>query len=96
MRPYVSYISSLLESGVEVLIYAGDSDWASNWIGSKEWVEKLEWSGQKTFNNSPDRHVVSMKTSKDAGEIKGTGNLFFIKIYEAGHMVCSYVVLIRF
>lgn len=30
MRPYVDYIPPLLESGIKVLIYAGDADYSTH------------------------------------------------------------------
>ncbi|KAI8904851.1 Alpha/Beta hydrolase protein [Gorgonomyces haynaldii] len=87
MHPYVEYIAPLLEEGVKVLIYAGDADYICNWIGNKAWVLALEWSGQDDFNNAKDVEWVSEKTGKPAGEFRMAGNLAFLRVFEAGHMV---------
>jgi cathepsin A (carboxypeptidase C) len=87
MRPYVEYIPQLLESGIKVLIYAGDADYICNWIGNKAWTEALEWSGQEEFNEAKDIVWKSKITGKEAGELKMYGNFAFLRVYEAGHMV---------
>ncbi len=98
MRPYVEYIPELLESGIKVLIYAGDADYSTfffvfidsivcNWIGNKAWTMNLEWSGKEQFNEAEDALWVSKLTKKEAGEFRMYENFAFLRVYEAGHMV---------
>ncbi|KAJ3317249.1 hypothetical protein HDV06_001820 [Boothiomyces sp. JEL0866] len=87
MRPYVEYIPEILESGVRVLVYAGDADFICNWIGNKAWTLALEWEGSEGFNNAEDWQWKSKITGKDAGEFRMFGNFAFLRVYEAGHMV---------
>ncbi|KAJ3274035.1 hypothetical protein HDV01_003528, partial [Terramyces sp. JEL0728] len=87
MRPYVEYIPEILESGVRVLIYAGDADFICNWIGNKAWTLALEWEGSEGFNSAEDWQWKSKITGKDAGEFRMFGNFAFLRVYEAGHMV---------
>ena len=83
MRPYVEYIPPLLESGIKVLIYAGDADYICNWIGNKAWTVALEWSGSEGFAEADD---VVWK-SKLTGKVRMFENFAFLRVYEAGHMV---------
>lgn len=87
MQPYVNYVAPLLESGVKILIYAGDADFICNWIGNKAWTLNLEWEGQEKFNEAKDITWVSDRTGEEAGEWRMAGNLAFLRVYEAGHMV---------
>jgi cathepsin A (carboxypeptidase C) len=87
MRPYVEYIPPLLESGIKVLIYAGDADYICNWIGNKAWTVALEWSGSEQFAEAEDVVWKSKLTGKEAGELRMFENFAFLRVYEAGHMV---------
>jgi len=79
------YISSLLERGIDVLIYVGTYDWICNWVGNSRWVEAMEWWGQKEYNSKEfeewtvDGHA--------AGFTKKSRGLTFATVYAAGHMV---------
>ncbi|KAI8897204.1 Alpha/Beta hydrolase protein [Globomyces pollinis-pini] len=87
MHPYVEYVPYILESGVKVLIYAGDADFICNHIGNKAWVLALEWEGQEAFNAAEDWKWTSKITKREAGEFRMAGNLAYLRVYEAGHMV---------
>ncbi|XP_063900205.1 uncharacterized protein LOC135119754 [Zophobas morio] len=77
---------SLLEENIRVLIYAGDLDYICNWIGNKEWTEKLMWRYAMRYRISP-LEPWSGDGGAIKGEIKRAENLIFLRIYEAGHMV---------
>ncbi|OMH82797.1 Carboxypeptidase Y [Zancudomyces culisetae] len=94
MKPYMDEIPPLLESGIKVLIYAGDADWICNWYGNKAFLELLEWSGKAAYNNATDRIWQSVKVPNSkfndyegSGKIKSHGGLTFLQLFEAGHMV---------
>jgi cathepsin A (carboxypeptidase C) len=87
MYPIVNYIPPLLESGLRVLIYAGDADWICNWIGNKGWVLKLDWPGKQGFNRAKDIPWVSKKSGKPAGEFRQYENFAFLRVYESSHFV---------
>lgn len=71
-----------------VLIYAGDADFICNWLGNQAWTEALEWPGQKDFNKAAIKDI-KLDDGKDYGKIKTSGNLTFLQVYGAGHMVPS-------
>lgn len=83
MRPYVKDIPALLESGIRMLIYAGDADYICNWMGNKAWTLELPWSGQDDFVNAEDKEWMG------AGQLRATpdGRFAFLRVYDAGHLV---------
>ncbi|KAJ3187766.1 hypothetical protein HDU85_006159 [Gaertneriomyces sp. JEL0708] len=87
MRPYVRALPPLLEMGIRVLIYAGDSDYICNWIGNKAWVTELEWDGSDGFQKAKDVKWTSKTTGREAGEVRHYKNFAYVRLYEAGHMV---------
>jgi cathepsin A (carboxypeptidase C) len=80
-------ISLMLDSGVRVLIYAGDKDWMCQWIGNKAWTLQLEWSGKTDYANAKDKTWFSWLTFEEAGEARSAGNLTFLRVFDSGHMV---------
>ncbi|KAL4462598.1 hypothetical protein ABPG74_000428 [Tetrahymena malaccensis] len=78
-------VAFVLQNNVKVLVYSGDQDFACNYIGGMAWTNKMKWPGQADFQKAQfSDYVVD---GKSAGEIKGTGNFNFLKVYQAGHMV---------
>merc|ERR1712000_460845 len=92
MQPYHQLIPGILEQ-LPVLIYAGDVDFICNWLGNEAWTNQLEWPGHKDFAKAElkDLNLASSteKSSNDEayGKVKTSGNLTFMRIFEAGHMV---------
>lgn len=44
-----SKVASLVELGLDVLVYSGDKDFICNWRGGEAWTNAVEWEGQKDF-----------------------------------------------
>lgn len=85
MKPYYKNVIDLLESGLPVLIYAGDKDFICNWLGNQAWADRLPWSGHDKFEAQPVR---KWKVGKEAaGEVKNYKNFTFLRVYGGGHMV---------
>ncbi|EJU01819.1 serine carboxypeptidase [Dacryopinax primogenitus] len=85
-RPTSFYVSSLLERGVDALIYVGTYDWICNWVGNIRWLEALEWHGQAAFN----AEALSTWAGGEwkAAQVEGkTGKLLYATVQGAGHMV---------
>nr|GMD24074.1 serine carboxypeptidase-like [Ipomoea batatas] len=78
-------IPSLLEDGINLLVYAGEYDLICNWLGNWRWVEALKWSGQGGFGAAPN--VTFSVDGKENGIQKSYGPLTFLKVHDAGHMV---------
>lgn len=91
--PTQFYVSSLLERGVRMLIYAGTYDWQCNWVANKLWVEKLEWEGKEAFNEE-DWRTWSVD-GEGAGITKSSGVLTFASVWGAGHMMSHSLLSTR-
>jgi len=85
MQPFHRLVPNILAE-IPVLIYAGDADFICNWLGNQAWTEALEWPGQKKFNSASVEDL-KLDNGDKYGKIKTSGNLTFMQIFEAGHMV---------
>jgi len=85
MKPYHQLVPGILAQ-IPVLIYAGDADFICNWLGNHAWTEALVWPGQKDFNNVELGKFTMADSGKHVGDIKSSGNLTFLRIFQAGHM----------
>ncbi|ERN12871.1 hypothetical protein AMTRI_Chr07g78660 [Amborella trichopoda] len=85
MRNLEVGIPALLEDGVKLLVYAGEYDLICNWLGNSRWVHSMEWSGQQQFVASST--IPFVVDGSEAGQLKTYGNLSFLKVHDAGHMV---------
>ncbi|KAI8916377.1 Alpha/Beta hydrolase protein [Gorgonomyces haynaldii] len=86
-RPFTRDVSKILDAGIRVLIYAGDADYICNWIGNKQWLLQLEWSGQSDFAQAKDHTFRSTISNKTVGIWRKSKNLEFLKVSGAGHFV---------
>ncbi|KAG2222845.1 hypothetical protein INT45_000460 [Circinella minor] len=77
---YAPQIAEALDSGIRVLIYAGDMDFSCNWYGNLAWTTELPWSGHLEYSKSPDLNWYSTTTGKLAGQIRQYKNLTFLKV----------------
>lgn len=85
MKPYHKNVVDLLESGLPVLVYAGDKDFICNWLGNQAWSDRLPWSGHEKFAAEPIR---TWKVGKHtAGEVKNYKHFTFLRVFGGGHMV---------
>ncbi|CAE7076121.1 unnamed protein product [Rhizoctonia solani] len=97
MHNAAALLPELIEDGVRLLIYAGNADFMCNAIGNLQWLEKLETSFQDEFQSAKQVPFIplSSKSNKPAGFVKSAGgkgqftagNVTYVQIYDAGHMV---------
>ncbi|KAF4653308.1 hypothetical protein FOL47_010598 [Perkinsus chesapeaki] len=87
---YSPDLSLILNEGLRVLVYAGDQDYACNWIGNRDMTLEIRWSGRDGFSKAPDT-LYLLPTGQQVGKLKsftfaGTGGqLSFAQIFKAGH-----------
>ncbi|KAG0244091.1 Alpha/Beta hydrolase protein [Mortierella sp. GBAus27b] len=85
MKPFHLMVPPLLEDGIRVLIYAGDADYICNWMGNKAWSIELPWSGQEKMEADEDKRWYA--NGHHAGDVRSSGALTFLRIFDGGHMV---------
>ncbi len=73
------------KTDIEVLVYSGDKDWICNWRGGEAWTAATKWDNKKEFNAA--EYESWSVDGTPAGEMRQYGNLHFLRVYEAGHMV---------
>ncbi|KAL5637479.1 hypothetical protein ACGC1H_004037 [Rhizoctonia solani] len=86
-------VQELLKDGIRVLNLAGDTDFASNYIGAFEWMYRLDSAYTKEFQAL--NNVVWMLNGKPVGEVRAAGdlggstagNFTWLRVYKAGHWV---------
>ncbi|KAH9975097.1 serine carboxypeptidase [Lactifluus volemus] len=87
-------LPELIHDGVRLLVYAGNADMMCNYMGNEAWVENLETRFHKEFESAPSMKWIPARSGRVAGEVRsaggngfGAGNVTFVNIFEAGHMV---------
>ena len=86
MTNLMPQVADLLDnSDVEVLVYSGDKDWICNWRGGEAWTEATKWASKDDFNAA--EYVDWNVDGTAAGQMRQHGDLHFLRVYEAGHMV---------
>lgn len=85
MKDYQQMIPDQLNSGIKVLIYAGDQDFICNWLGNQAWTQALPWPHQGEFNST--KPVDWNVDGKKAGELQSSNGFSFLRVLDAGHMV---------
>ncbi|KAF2020524.1 alpha/beta-hydrolase [Aaosphaeria arxii CBS 175.79] len=77
---------TLLESGVQVMLYYGDTDVNCNWMGGQAAAAKVAAPGYESAG------FVNLTTSDGIvhGQVRQSGLFSFLRIYEAGHEVPFY------
>lgn len=85
-RSYASQVEYSL-SHIKVLIYNGQQDVVVNTAGVLQYLNSLNWSGIQQWKRT-EKQIWSMH-----GEVQGwakvSGNLWFVLVNKAGHMVPS-------
>ncbi|KII83244.1 hypothetical protein PLICRDRAFT_455809 [Plicaturopsis crispa FD-325 SS-3] len=87
-------IPELVESGIRLLVYAGNADMMCNFIGNERWVEALDSSFHDEFVKAEHLPWVTAESGRKAGLVRSAGgggatagNITFVAVHEAGHMV---------
>ncbi|EGO03578.1 hypothetical protein SERLA73DRAFT_175099 [Serpula lacrymans var. lacrymans S7.3] len=94
VRNTVSLIPEMINDGIRLLVYAGNADMMCNYMGNEAWVSQLDTVFLDEFTSSPAENWVTMASGKVAGTVRsaggagfGAGNITFVTVHDAGHMV---------
>jgi cathepsin A (carboxypeptidase C) len=78
-------MTTILNAGVPVLLYAGDKDATYNWMGIEAVARSLNWYGKDEYRNTPPQDWIF------EGKLTGTmiryQNLAYVRVLDAGHLV---------
>ena len=87
-RSFLTQLSSVVQSGIQVVVWAGDADWICNWFGGLAAANAVTYSGTSAFNAAPlNTYTVS---GTQGGTFKTVGNFNFLRVFGAGHEVPYY------
>ncbi|KAK7701937.1 hypothetical protein SLS64_010071 [Diaporthe eres] len=87
-RSFLDTLSTVVQSGISTLIWAGDADWICNYLGNERSANKIEYSDSAEFQATALQEYVLNGTSY--GQYKTVGNLNYLRVYAAGHEVPYY------
>lgn len=79
-------IQLLLNQGVHVTLYAGDSDYICSWLGVEAVADEVNapgWCGAGFTNIATADLIIH-------GQVKQAGSFAFVRIFESGHEVPYY------
>lgn len=77
-----------MQSGIRVVLWAGDADWICNWFGGLASANAVAYAGQSAFAAAPLAPYTVNGTQ--AGTFKAVDNLSFLRVFGAGHEVPYY------
>uniref|UniRef100_A0A0W0FN62 Carboxypeptidase n=1 Tax=Moniliophthora roreri TaxID=221103 RepID=A0A0W0FN62_MONRR len=87
-------LPELINDGIRLLVYAGDTDLVCNFIGNERYVEQLDTQFRDEFAKAKLTPWVDLSTGRQVGEVRSAGgngltagNITFVRVYEAGHLV---------
>lgn len=87
-RSTLATLSKVVQSGINVLVWAGDADWMCNWVGGYAVANNVTFSGQDDFRSKTLEPYTVNGTQK--GTFKNVDNLSFLRVFEAGHETSFY------
>jgi carboxypeptidase C (cathepsin A) len=87
-RSFLPALSQVVQSGIPVLLWAGDADWICNYMGGFAVANAVTYSGSSTFKSTALKPYTVQGTSY--GLYKTVGNLNWLQVYAAGHEVPFY------
>ncbi|KAF7910027.1 uncharacterized protein EAF01_003745 [Botrytis porri] len=87
-RSFLPTLSTVVQSGIQVLIWAGDADWICNWFGGLATANAITYASSAAFNAAA---VANYNVNGVAGgTFKTVGNLSWLRVFGAGHEVPYY------
>lgn len=92
-KPAIELIPSLLESGIELILFNGNKDLICNTLGIDNVLKHLQWEGETGFTDEVQifdwvyRDDLKSDKEKVAGTVKYERQLTLITIEDGSHMV---------
>ncbi|KJA22565.1 hypothetical protein HYPSUDRAFT_186243 [Hypholoma sublateritium FD-334 SS-4] len=87
-RTLLPQLGALANSGLKILIWAGDADINCNWLGGHASVLAMDWYGHDRLAATPFTNITINGTPVAA--IQNIDNFSFARVYQAGHEVPAF------
>jgi len=81
-------LGALANSGLRILIWAGDTDIICNWVGGHEAILAMDWYGNETLHNTPLTNMTL--DDEPIAQIQNVDNFTFARLFGAGHEVAAF------
>ncbi|TVY67495.1 Carboxypeptidase S1 [Lachnellula suecica] len=81
-------LSSLVQSGIQVLIWAGDADAVCDWFGGFASTNAIQYSGTSEFVNKTVQNYTVDGVTK--GTYKSVENLSWLRVFSSGHEIPAF------
>ncbi|KLO10066.1 serine carboxypeptidase [Schizopora paradoxa] len=87
-------LTDLVNDGIRLLVYAGNADSMCNFIGNERWVVDFENVFHDEFVKAKPKPWITLQEKVTFGTVRSAGgggltagNVTFVTVHEAGHMV---------
>ncbi|TKR69490.1 hypothetical protein L596_021642 [Steinernema carpocapsae] len=87
MKPNYATVDALLKSGKKVVVYNGQMDLICDTLGVEKWINRLTWSGLRSFQKSEKTPFHVNGEYQTAGFFKEYQNFSMFYLMRAGHML---------
>ncbi|KAI0089549.1 alpha/beta-hydrolase [Irpex rosettiformis] len=87
-RTLLPQLAALADSGLKMLIWAGDADINCNWLGGHASVLAMDWFGNETLHNTPFTNITIH--GEPVAAIQNVGNFSFARVFQAGHEIPAF------
>ncbi|EJF67336.1 alpha/beta-hydrolase [Dichomitus squalens LYAD-421 SS1] len=91
MHNSAALLPELVEAGIRLMSFAGNTDSVCNHIGIENWMLKLEHKHHEEFLSAPFLPFITDVTGDVGGKVRtaggsGAGNVTYVQIVDGGHM----------
>ncbi|KAK7019582.1 Alpha/Beta hydrolase protein [Favolaschia claudopus] len=87
-RTLLPQLGNVVDSGIRVLVWAGDTDIICNWVGNQAVVLAMQWSGKAELNATPLTNITL--SGKTIAAVQNVKKFSFARVYAAGHEVPAF------
>ncbi|KAF8810683.1 putative carboxypeptidase S1, partial [Phlegmacium glaucopus] len=87
-RTLLPQLAALANSGLKMLIWAGDADINCNWLGGHASVLAMDWFGKEALSQTPFTNMTINGNAVAA--IQNVDNFSFARVFQAGHEVPAF------
>ncbi|KAI6128863.1 alpha beta-hydrolase [Pisolithus croceorrhizus] len=87
-RTFLPDLSQLANSGLKILIWAGDTDIICNWVGVYAAVRAMDWYGNEELNNTSLTSITLNEIP--IASVANVDNFTFARVFGAGHEIPAF------